>query len=153
MMSNDNSSKMMASVTTNAMSMEGSLRAIPVMSSVNEVMFAQAVRLGITDEFTPELVGFQVLSEPNLALMGLVEVLKRQTEDERIQGGTCHKNRLGFSKKHVTRGTELALKFQTGGDLVGQDITDACKIAYSYRMQLWMIACGSVPVNSLNLLR
>ena len=92
-----------------------------------------------------------VQADPRAAFLGLVEVLARQTADEREGGGTCHKNRFGFSKRHVTPGTALAKKFQAGEELTMDDVENACKIAYAYRQQLWMIALGAVPENNLNL--
>lgn len=103
--------------------------------------------------FTADHVGFTVLAEPQAAALGLCEILARQTEDERATKGTAHKNKFGFSKKHVTRGTFLAQKFLAGGcdNLTLNEISEACAIAYAYRMQLFMVALGAVPTNSLNL--
>jgi hypothetical protein len=96
-------------------------------------------------------MGMMVAADPRVAFTGLVEILMRQTTDERVNGGTCHKNKFGFSKKHVTRGTELAIKFLTGEELTTDDVTDAVKIATAYREQLWMVRLGAVPMNHLNL--
>jgi hypothetical protein len=101
--------------------------------------------------FTADVVGDTVRADAQAAFLGLCEVLARQTEDERVTKGTAHKNKFGFSKKHVTRGTALAQKFQAGEDLTMSEVSEACEIAYAYRMQLWMIAMGAVPVNNLNL--
>lgn len=101
--------------------------------------------------FTAQDVGATVLCDARAAFAGLVEVLNRQTADERSNGGTCHKNKFGFSKRHVTPGTLLAKKFLNGDELTVADVTAACTIAYAYRSQLWMIALGSVPENHLNL--
>lgn len=98
-----------------------------------------------------EDMGNMVESDARVAFTGLVEILMRQTCDERANGGTCHKNKFGFSKKHVTRGTELALMWLNGEELVPEDVSDAVKIAKSYREQLWMVRMGAVPVNNLNL--
>jgi hypothetical protein len=98
-----------------------------------------------------EDIGNYILSDAKVAFLGLVEILLRQTADERFSGGTCHKNKFGFSKKHVTRGTELALKFLSGAELELSDAEEAIKVAYSYREQLWMVRLGAVPVNNLNL--
>ena len=101
--------------------------------------------------FFAETMGEYIQADPRVAFLGLVEILLRQTTDERINGGTCHKNKFGFSKKHVTRGTELALKYLNGEILETADIQDAVRIAFSYREQLWMVRLGAVPVNMLNL--
>jgi len=98
-------------------------------------------------------VGIVVKADARAAFMGLVEVLARQTEDERASKGTAHKNKFGFSKREVTRGTELAQKFLNDESLSMMDVDDACNIAYRYRNQLMMIALGAVPVNHLNLRR
>jgi len=107
--------------------------------------------LGLSGYFTAEDVGMAVLSDARAALLGLVEVYKRQTADERARKGTSHKNRFGFSKREVTAGTALATKFINGEDLTVEEIEMACKIAHRYRNQLWMIALGAVPENNLNL--
>jgi hypothetical protein len=96
-------------------------------------------------------MGMMIEADARVAFTGLVEILMRQTTDERLNGGTCHKNKFGFSKKHVTRGTELALKYLNGTELDAQDILDAVKIAKAYREQLWMVRLGAVPLNNLNL--
>lgn len=101
--------------------------------------------------FFAETMGEFIQADPRVAFLGLVEILMRQTTDERINGGTCHKNKFGFSKKHVTRGSELALKYLNGTELDTTDVTDAINIAFSYREQLWMVRLGAVPVNTLNL--
>ena len=101
--------------------------------------------------FFADTMGEFVQADAKVAFLGLVEILMRQTVDERLNGGTCHKNKFGFSKKHVTRGTELAFKFLTGAELTIEDLVDAVRIAYSYREQLWMVRMGAVPVNHLSL--
>lgn len=101
--------------------------------------------------FFAETMGEYIQSDARVAFLGLVEILLRQTTDERLNGGTCHKNKFGFSKKHVTRGTELALKYLSGTELDTTDLVDAVKIAFSYREQLWMVRLGAVPQNHLNL--
>lgn len=102
--------------------------------------------------FTPDHVGVVVKTDAQAAFTGLCEVLARQTEDERSNKGTSHKNKFGFSKREVTRGTYLAQKFQAGQvPLTMDEVAEACQIAYRYRQQLWMIALGAVPVNNLNL--
>lgn len=102
-----------------------------------------------TGWFFAETMGEYIENDPRVAFLGLVEILMRQTTDERINGGTCHKNKFGFSKKHVTRGTELALKYLNGEILETADIQDAVRIAFSYREQLWMVRLGAVPYNHL----
>lgn len=104
-----------------------------------------------TGWFFADDMGTLIEADAMVALTGLVEILMRQTTDERLNGGTCHKNKFGFSKKHVTRGTELALKYLNGTELDAQDILDAVRIAKAYREQLWMVRLGAVPVNMLNL--
>ncbi len=94
-------------------------------------------------------MGVLIQADPRVAFTGLVEILMRQTADERVNGGTCHKNKFGFSKKHVTRGTELAIKFLNGDEITAEDMQDAVRIAYSYREQLWMVRLGAVPLNNL----
>jgi len=102
--------------------------------------------------FSAEDVGMVVTVDARAAFLGLVEVLKRQTADERASKGTCHKNKFGFSKREVTPGTALANKFLSAEDtLTMEDVVEACRIAYRYRNQLWMIAMGAVPENDLNL--
>jgi hypothetical protein len=98
-----------------------------------------------------DTMGDLIEADAQVAFTGLVEILMRQTVDERFSGGTRYKNKFGFSKKHVTRGTELALKFLNGDELDGQDVVDAVKIAKAYREQLWMVRLGAVPLNNLNL--
>lgn len=100
---------------------------------------------------TADQVGEAVKANPAAAFCGLVEVLARQTADERFGGGTCHKNKFGFSKRHVTPGTLLANKFLNGLELTVAEMEQACTIAYAYRSQLWMISLGAVPQNDLNL--
>jgi hypothetical protein len=104
-----------------------------------------------TGWFFADDMGVLIEADAKVAFTGLVEILMRQTTDERLNGGTCHKNKFGFSKKHVTRGTELALKYLNGTELDAQDILDAVKIAKAYREQLWMVRLGAVPCNHLNL--
>lgn len=104
-----------------------------------------------TGWFFADDMGMLIESDAMVAFTGLVEILMRQTTDERLNGGTCHKNKFGFSKKHVTRGTELALKYLNGGELDATDVLDAVKIAKAYREQLWMVRLGAVPCNHLNL--
>jgi hypothetical protein len=94
-------------------------------------------------------MGALIQADPRVAFTGLVEILMRQTADERVNGGTCHKNKFGFSKKHVTRGTELAIKFLNGDEITAEDMQDAVRIAFSYREQLWMVRLGAVPLNNL----
>lgn len=96
-----------------------------------------------------ETVAEIVAHDPTAAFLGLCELSARQTVDEHIEKGTKHKNRFGFSKKHVTRGLELAEKFSNFDFLEEKDLEDAHKIAYNYRNQLLMIALGAVPVNSI----
>lgn len=107
--------------------------------------------LGFQGFFTAEDVGMTVTVDARAAFLGLVEVLKRQTVDERASKGTCHKNQFGFSKREVTLGTALATKFLNNEELSMENIETACRIAYRYRKQLWMIAMGAVPTNELNL--
>jgi hypothetical protein len=109
--------------------------------------------LGFNGFMGAEEVGMAVRADAQAAFLGLTEVLARQTADERASKGTCHKNKFGFSKKHVTRGTELANKFLNNEELNMSDVEDACSIAYAYRMQLMMIALGAVPTNELDLRR
>jgi hypothetical protein len=90
-----------------------------------------------------------MVEDPRVAFAGLVEILMRQTFDERANGGTCHKNKFGFSKKHVTRGTELAIMWLNGDELCARDVADALSIARSYSEQLWMVRLGAVPLNNL----
>lgn len=93
--------------------------------------------------------------DPQFAFETLVQVHDRQTEDEKASieapksGGTVHKNRYGFSKKHVTRGSELAVGFLAGKDMSHQDIRDATEIATFYRKQAREIALGAVPLNMI----
>lgn len=108
--------------------------------------------LGFNGFFSAEDVGMVVTVDARAAFLGLVEVLKRQTVDERASKGTCHKNQFGFSKREVTSGTALANKFLSNEEeLTMHDMQEACRIAYRYRKQLWMIAMGAVPTNELNL--
>jgi hypothetical protein len=107
--------------------------------------------LGFNGFFSAEDVGMVVTVDARAAFLGLVEVLKRQTADERASKGTRHKNRFGFSKREVTLGTALATKFLNDEELSMEDIETACRIAYRYRKQLLMIALGAVPENNLNL--
>lgn len=100
---------------------------------------------------TIEQVVLAISCDPHVAFEGLVELWNRQTIDEKCELGTKHKNRYGFSKKHVTRGSELALAYKAGKDLSVQDMNDATSIAHAYRNQLWMVAMGDVPVNNLYL--
>lgn len=110
--------------------------------------------LGFTNNFfSAQNVGETVLSDASVALPALVEILARQTADERATKGTSHKNKFGFSKRHVTPGTAIAQKFLKGEDLTASEVTEACQIAYAYRQQLWMIALGAVPTNDLDLSR
>lgn len=132
----------MTAITTNT---------IETSNTVTENSFRDL--LGIGGYFTAEEVGMVLRADPRCAFAGLVEVLARQTEDERAGGGTCHKNRFGFSKKHVTPGTALAKKFIAGEELTTADMELACSIAFAYRNQLWMVALGAVPINNLDLSR
>ncbi|TXH11359.1 MAG: hypothetical protein E6R04_01915 [Spirochaetes bacterium] len=101
---------------------------------------------------TADDVGMAVSVDARAALLGLCEVLARQTEDERVTKGTAHKNKFGFSKREVTRGTYLATKFMNDENSITIDeMTEACALAKRYRNQLWMITLGAVPVNNLNL--
>lgn len=104
-----------------------------------------------TEFVTLEQVVLAISCDPQVAFEGLVELWNRQTVDEKMELGTKHKNRFGFSKKHVTRGSELALAYKAGKDLSVQDMNDATTIAHFYRNQLWMVAMGAVPVNNLYL--
>ena len=94
-----------------------------------------------------------VKEDPWIALVGLCEILARQTADERVNKGTSHKNRFGFSKKHVTRGTELAEKYLEGEIFLPSELEEASQIARSYSNQLLMILLGAVPNNNLDLRR
>lgn len=101
---------------------------------------------------TADDVGMAVKADAKAALLGLCEVLARQTEDERATQGTAHKNKFGFSKREVTRGTFLATKFmQDETSITLDEMTEACALAHRYRNQLWMIILGAVPINNLNL--
>lgn len=122
------------------------------LNSDNLNAFKALVGFG-TRFLTADQVGDAVRENPQAAFCGLVEVLARQTADERFGGGTCHKNKFGFSKRHVTPGTLLANKFINGLELTVSDMEQACLIAYAYRNQLWMIALGAVPENNLDLSR
>lgn len=98
---------------------------------------------------TLDEVVLAISCDPHVAFEGLVELWNRQTVDEKMELGTKHKNRFGFSKKHVTRGSELALAYKAGKDLSVQDMNDATTIAHFYRQQLWMYAMQAVPVNNI----
>lgn len=99
--------------------------------------------------WTIEQIAVLVQTNRQAALRGCVAIFKRQTMDERLEKGTKYHNRLGFSKKHVTRGSEIALKVESGKNLSAEDIADAHAIAYAYREQLWMIAQNAVPENNM----
>jgi hypothetical protein len=124
---------------------------ISTITTVSENLASFKTLLGFNGWMTAEQVGEVLSVDPAAALLGLVEVLARQTADERFGGGTCHKNKFGFSKRHVTPGTILAKKYLNGEELTMSDISQACTIAYAYRQQLWMICLGAVPENNLNL--
>jgi hypothetical protein len=79
----------------------------------------------------PEDMGTMVEADARVAFLGLVEIFRRQTWDERGNGGTCHRNKFGFSKKHVTKGTLLAIKWLNGEELTADDVVDAVNIAKS----------------------
>jgi hypothetical protein len=101
---------------------------------------------------TADDIGMAVQADARAALLGLCEILARQTEDERVTKGTAHKNKFGFSKREVTRGTFLATKFmQDETSVTVAEMSEACQIAFRYRNQLWMIVLGAVPINNLNL--
>jgi len=135
--------------TTNTLSPSQIMALIALNAERNTAEFTRLTPQ--TGWFFADDMGTLIEADAMVALTGLVEILMRQTTDERLNGGTCHKNKFGFSKKHVTRGTELALKYLNGTELDAQDILDAVRIAKAYREQLWMVRLGAVPVNMLNL--
>lgn len=108
--------------------------------------------LGFHFAMSADDVGMLLASDARAAFQALVEVHARQTEDERATKGTSHKNKFGFSKKHCTRGAQLAELFLKNPEaLEAKDVHEACQIAYAYRQQTWMICLGAVPTNSLDL--
>jgi hypothetical protein len=123
---------------------------------------ASRIREGSPSFLTPESVGEMLLMDADLADLALVELLKRQTVDERANKGTTHKNKFGFSKKHVTEGTDAAIRFLNGmphtlEQMAGRAKTETevhlfgtCKLAYIYREQIYMFCLGAVPENVLD---
>jgi hypothetical protein len=133
--------------TTNTLSPSQIMALIALNAERNTAEFTRLTPQ--TGWFFADDMGVLIEADAKVAFTGLVEILMRQTTDERLNGGTCHKNKFGFSKKHVTRGTELALKYLNGTELDAQDILDAVRIAKAYREQLWMVRLGAVPLNNL----
>ena len=100
--------------------------------------------------WTVEEIAVLVMKNREAALRGLAAITKLQTQDERAEKHTKHKNRLGFSKRHGTRGTILAQKYSSGIQLTDEEIQEVHEIAYCYREQLSIIANKTVSSNQSN---
>lgn len=104
---------------------------------INDINFVGRV-------WTVEEIRDRLQNSDKMVSRSLIKIYEKQTEDERSEELTKHRNGMGFNAKDAKFGTSLAKVVERGGRLSERQIACARKILFKYSGQLAKIANSEV---------
>lgn len=85
---------------------------------------------------TKKQIKEQIATDDDFVVQCLTVMHSRQTEHEQTEKTTKDRNKRGWMSSHAVRGTELALKVESGETLDEEELAKARTMVSSYSKQL-----------------